>query len=261
VALGIIAALGASEYFALARARGLQPLPWVGIPASVALAALTGAFRSFEAAAPWAFGIVLGVFLLSAASAVWLRWPEGSPMTAIPVTLSGVLYTGGTLSFGFFLRHLPESGGGPETGLPVQGFLFLILPLAVTWLGDSAAYFFGHAVGNQKLLPAVSPGKTVEGGAAGLTVAVFVGGGLGATILGLHPDVLLSAVLGGVLGLILGAGAQIGDLAESILKREAGVKDSGALLPGHGGILDRFDSLYFTLPMAYFLIRAVGLLS
>jgi len=257
--VAVIAALAAREFFLLGEGKGIDALRWVGIFAAVALVIVAGATRSFSGAAPWVSALLLGVFLLSAVASIWLRWPDGSPLTAVPLTLAGAIYTGGTLSFAVFLRHLPEFGGIPETGLPLQGPLLLVFPLAVTWTGDSAAYFFGYAWGNRKLIPAVSPGKTVVGGVAGLGVSALVGGILGGTVLGLHPNVAISAALGVGIGLVLGVAAQVGDLVESVLKREAGVKDSSQLLPGHGGILDRFDALFFTLPLAYALFRLVGL--
>ena len=197
---------------------------------------------------------------MSGTAAIWYRWPDGRPLSSLSFTLAGVLYTGGALSFGVFLRHLPESPGGFFTDLPLQGPILLAFPLAVTWLGDTAAYFFGTLLGKRKLIPAVSPRKTVFGGVAGLATSTTVGALVGWLALGLHPETGISAFLGGGMGLLLGVAAQLGDLVESVLKREAGVKDSGSLFPGHGGILDRFDATIFTLPLTYALIRLVGAL-
>jgi phosphatidate cytidylyltransferase len=259
--LSFIAALGAREFFLLMESGGVRAFTWIGMAGSVAMVLVAGGNRSFAAAGPWAFGILMAVFLASAMAAIWLRWPQGNPLTAIPATLAGVLYTGGTLSFALFIRHLPDFHPMAGEGWPLQGLLLLAFPIAVTWMGDSAAYFFGYAWGNRKLMPAVSPGKTVVGGVAGLCTATVVGGVLAGTILWLHPNPLFSAALGAGAGLLMGGAAQLGDLVESVLKREAGVKDSGSLLPGHGGILDRFDALYFSLPLAYVLLRLVGLIS
>jgi phosphatidate cytidylyltransferase len=127
-------------------------------------------------------------------------------------------------------------------------------------MADTAAYLFGYMLGKRKLIPSVSPGKTVVGGVAGLITAGITGALVGWIAVGLHPDPTRSALIGGGMGLALGVAAQMGDLVESVLKREAGVKDSGTMLPGHGGVLDRFDALLFTLPLTYVLIRLAGAL-
>jgi len=258
LALALIAALAAREFFSLAAAQGITAFSWIGAPGAVALVLLSGATRWYPDAAPWALGLLLGLLLMSGTAAIWYRWPDGRPLSALSFTLAGVLYTGGALSFGIFLRHLPESPGGFSTDLPLQGPILLAFPLAVTWLGDTAAYFFGTLLGKRKLIPAVSPRKTVFGGVAGLATSTTVGALVGWLALGLHPETGISALLGGGMGLLLGVAAQLGDLVESVLKREAGVKDSGSLFPGHGGILDRFDATIFTLPLTYALVRLVG---
>lgn len=258
--LAFIAALATREFFSLGEAQGIRGFPLIGISGAVALILVAGMARGFEGGAPWAFGILLGVFLTSAGTSVWLRWPDGRPLTATTLTLAGALYTGGPLSFAIFLRHLPDLQGGFSYGLPWPGPVLLAFPLAVTWIGDSAAYFFGTLMGDRKLIPSVSPGKTVVGGVAGLGTSVLVGVAVGWLALGLHPDPGLSALLGGGIGLLLGVAAPIGDLVESVFKREVGVKDSGAIFPGHGGMLDRFDATIYTLPLAYALVRLAGVL-
>ena len=177
---------------------------------------------------------------------------DRAPLLSASTTVSGVLYTGGTLSFVVLLRHLPETHGAAAAH-PWEGTLLVSLPLAVTWVGDTAAYFVGRKMGRRPLAPRVSPNKTVEGGIAGLIAAPAAGALMGVVLQG-FPNFPVSPPAGAAVGLVLGAGAQLGDLAESVLKREAGVKDSGALLPGHGGVLDRFDALFFTIPLGYGLI-------
>ena len=129
-----------------------------------------------------------------------------------------------------------------------------MFPIAVTWATDTGAYAFGRMFGKHKLIPSVSPSKTVEGAVGGLVVATL-GTWLYVTFL-LKPFAHLSLTSMGIVVLAVAVGivGQIGDLAESLLKRDAGVKDSSKLLPGHGGILDRFDSLLFVLPVAYLLL-------
>jgi len=258
--LALIAALAVREFYLLARARGIEPFHWVGMGATVALVLLAGTHRSFEAFAPGALALLFGLFFLCASAAIWLRWPDGKPLSSVPLTMAGVVYAGGGVCFAIFLRYLPETPYGLQSELPFQGPALLAFPLAVTWMADTAAYFFGYMFGNRKLIPSVSPGKTVVGGVAGLVTAALTGALVAWIAVGLHPDRVVSALLGGVIGLALGVAAQVGDLVESVLKREAGVKDSGTILPGHGGVLDRFDALLFTLPLTFVLVRLAGAL-
>lgn len=145
------------------------------------------------------------------------------------------------------LEHEPLAG--LATPLP-PGACWLFLVFAACWAGDSAAYAVGRTWGHRKLWPTVSPGKTVEGALAGLLASIVIVAVL-AWVFG------VALYFGLALGVLMGVGGQLGDLAESKLKRWAGVKDSGSLLPGHGGVLDRFDSLLVNAPLAYFFLRAV----
>jgi phosphatidate cytidylyltransferase len=129
---------------------------------------------------------------------------------------------------------------------------FLFIPLLICWFGDSAAYFAGSAIGRRRMCPATSPSKTWEGFAAGLAgsaLGAIVAGSLGA------GQPLWSMALLGVLG---GAAGALGDLVESALKRDAGVKDSGTFIPGHGGVLDRMDSLVVAAPVVWLWLRLLG---
>ena len=158
-----------------------------------------------------------------------------------------VLYLGFTLSFCVALRALPN------------GLLWICLGLACVWMGDTGAYVGGRAIGKHKLHPRVSPGKTWEGSVLGLLTSIAVGFLVRAIYVhqgwwsGELPGsvhILLVSALAGALG-------QVGDLAESLLKRAAGVKDSGKMFPGHGGMLDRIDALLFALPGVYFYAKFV----
>jgi phosphatidate cytidylyltransferase len=159
-------------------------------------------------------------------------------------------------------RPLPIEGAGPRLLAAWAAIIYITLPmsyaiqlasrtepwliyvLTTVWAGDTLAYFAGRAFGRHPLHPAVSPKKTIEGAVGGLVGSAA--GGVGVVVLLGLPMGLLPAI--GV-SLLAGLVAQMGDLAESVLKRSAGVKDSGAILPGHGGMLDRIDGVLFALPV------------
>ena len=260
VFVALLAGMATRELNALAEARGVRVFSWIGIPGTVAVVLLAGMTRAFPGWAPWAMGALLLLFFLSSVFAVKLRGPEERPLLAASLTLAGALYWGGGFSFAVFLRHLPEMQGWSGPILAHEGPALLAFPLAVTWTSDTAAYLVGSQIGRKKLIPSVSPGKTVEGGAAGLMSAILVGALMGWVFLTIHTDPGISSLLGAAMGLLMGITVQLGDLVESLFKREAGVKNSGNLLPGHGGILDRFDALIFTLPLTYALMRLVEIL-
>jgi phosphatidate cytidylyltransferase len=134
------------------------------------------------------------------------------------------------------------------------GRYWLLFGLMVNWMGDTGAYYVGRRWGRHKLAPIVSPGKSWEGAAASALVAVL----FGAIYLPMAiPGV--SIAMAGVVAVLANAAGQLGDLAESAIKRGAGVKDSGRMLPGHGGMLDRLDSTLFTLPVLWGLVGLFGL--
>ncbi|HEX6062930.1 MAG TPA: CDP-archaeol synthase [Longimicrobiales bacterium] len=263
--LALIAALGAAEFIRMARQREVVPVAAATVGGAV-LFLLIAALRPTPLQAGSWFWLLATLLVLVATSAViWTRGVEGRPLASSAATLLGALLTGGTLTYAIFLRaalaQSPHRFEGGELNTLVTsnwaGFSLVAFPLAVTWINDTFAYFGGRRFGKHKLIPRVSPGKTREGTLAGLIGSILTAYLYGHLVfehwLGL-PFGVLAGVLGGIL---LCLGAVIGDLAESLLKREAGVKDSGALLPGHGGVLDRFDALYFTLPIAYWFLYVV----
>ncbi|MEX0856357.1 MAG: phosphatidate cytidylyltransferase [Gemmatimonadota bacterium] len=251
VAVSLVAAVGTQEVFRLAGARGWRPFAWMGVPAAALLVLGAAWGQGFGEWAGFAWGVVLALTFGTLVLALFTRGANGDPLLAVAITLFGAIYLGATLSFAVHLRGYPGGEGGAPGW---SGALILVFPFAVTWLGDTMAYLAGHRWGRRKLLPAVSPGKTIEGGIGGL-VGATGGAALFAWLLLLPFTPLgLSVPAAAVLGLVIGAVAQLADLAESLLKREAGVKDSGSLFPGHGGILDRFDAILFTLPVTYVLL-------
>jgi phosphatidate cytidylyltransferase len=254
--LAIAAALGAHEYYGLARTAGLEPMSTLGATlAGLVPLALHAQRRGVLHGdlTPVFVIAVLGIFAVS----IWRRWPGGHPIAAVPTTVFGILYTGVTLGYGYLLRYHPYAIG-TKAGASLVAF-----PLILTWTTDIGAYFVGRAVGTRKLIPAVSPGKTVAGAVGALALSMLVSAAYVRWVLvpnaslavSLKTGVLAAPVVAALLfGAVISVAAQLGDLAESLIKRDAGVKDSSHLLPGHGGVLDRLDSLFFVLPVAYLLL-------
>lgn len=244
--LAIAAALAAWEYGRLAEAAGQRPMMgWLAILAAlVPLATFAMHLGLWIPPLP----VVALVVPAMLTAAMWTRGVAGRPLEATAVTLFGAWYTGGMLAFAFALRYHRFAVGA------LAGTLLLMLPLVITWLNDAGAFFFGKRFGRTKLMPSVSPGKTWAGAVGALATSV-AGTWAYVTFL-LAPQAQLGLSLAGilVLGTALSAAAQVGDLAESLLKRQAGVKDSSHLIPGHGGVLDRVDSLLFTIPLGYVLL-------
>lgn len=251
--LAIVAALGAWEYFRIARATGLTPLGDAGIALAGIVPLLVHARYLGYFEVPIAL-VALAVLAILAAT-IWARGVAGKPLGAAASTIIGIVYTGGMLSFGYAIRYHPYAFGDARFGrfaIP-SGALLLILPMLSTWVSDIGAYFVGRSIGGPKLIPAVSPGKTIAGAVGGLVCTVIFAWVYAHFVL--RPAAQLAFRPGGGLlfGAVISAAAQIGDLFESLIKREANVKDSSHIIPGHGGILDRFDSLLFVLPVAYVL--------
>ena len=258
VTLAGVAVLATSELFGLAVARGIRPFTMTGMAASGVIVLLATARPTPGAAASSILAVLIALVLITLTGSVWLRWPAGEPQGAVAVTLLGPVYVGCALAFAVFLRNLPATLTPPSIvpSWPAMGFV--LLPLVSVWVGDSSAYFFGRAFGRHKLFPAASPGKTVEGGIAGLIGSAIAGALVARFALGALAGADVSVLVGALVGSVIGVAAPLGDVAESVLKREAGVKDSGTLLPGHGGFLDRIDSLLFAFPVAYGVLALIG---
>jgi phosphatidate cytidylyltransferase len=186
------------------------------------------------------------------ALAAWRRGPTHRPLAAVALTVFGALYAGGLPAFAIVLRH--PAGVGPSS---FPGAALLLFPLVLTWAGDTAAYAGGTAIGGPKLAPTLSPRKTWAGAVAGLVCTLLVAVGYAHWILApAGRPVGLAAAL--AMGAAISVVGQVGDLSESVFKREVGLKDSSTLIPGHGGVLDRLDSLYFVLPVTAGLYRLFG---
>ncbi|MDB4880713.1 MAG: phosphatidate cytidylyltransferase [Gemmatimonadetes bacterium] len=261
--LAIVSAIGAWEFYRIARGTGANPLGDAGIAiAGLVPLAIHASYLGVFTVPPALAALVVLALL---AACIWLRGVDGRPLAAAGTTLLGVVYTAGMLGFGYAIRYHDTVRGYDEVAsrqlgigaLAVRiapGGVLLVFPLVVTWASDIGAYFVGRAIGGRKLIPSVSPGKTVAGALGGLVASMLVSWLYARYVL--VPVASLGFTPWGALlfGALISVAAQTGDLFESLLKREGGVKDSSRILPGHGGILDRFDSLIFVLPVAYLLL-------
>jgi phosphatidate cytidylyltransferase len=244
-ALGVVAALGAWELYRMTSAAGNEPLDTAGIVIAACIPLLVhatylGVFRITITDA------VL-IFLGLTAAVIWVRGTARKPLVSLALTVTGIVYPA-LVTYMYPIRYHDYAVGARA------GTVLLMLPIALTWATDTGAYFFGRTFGKHKLIPSVSPGKTVEGAIGGVVMAIAAAW-LYVLFL-LKPLAQMSMLPVGltVFAILVAVVAQVGDLAESLFKRDAGVKDSSTLLPGHGGILDRFDSLLFVLPVAYVLL-------
>ncbi|SCM80425.1 Phosphatidate cytidylyltransferase [uncultured Sporomusa sp.] len=191
--------------------------------------------------------VILLVVLATIAKSVVSHAKFG--MTDAAFTVLGTLYISLPFAHLLLLRFAsPHEYIQTALGALSVGAAYLWLAFIGTWASDTLAYFVGSTLGRHKLCPAISPGKTYEGAIGGL-----IGSIAGVSIMGWVSGLPLVHTL--LLGLLVGFAAPLGDLAESALKRFAGVKDSGNVLPGHGGVLDRFDAIMFTVPVVYYYIR------
>jgi phosphatidate cytidylyltransferase len=224
LAVGIVSGLAAEEFMGLGATRGGHPGKWFVVPVG-----MVGA--SFYGGPEW----VLTSLALATLLLLTVTMFSGSLETAFgrsAVGLGAILYCGLTLGF---VVLLPRE--------------LVLLLVAIIAAGDTAAYYGGRAFGRHPLAPKISPKKTVEGAIAGLMGSMLVGGIAGVLFLG---EPWLSITL---ISAATAVSGQLGDLAESAMKRSAGVKDSSSILPGHGGILDRLDSVLFAAPVFYWLFN------
>jgi len=200
-------------------------------------------------------GLTLGALwvLLLLTWALVARAPSERPLSAAGITLLGVAYAGALPASIIVIRHAVEP---PRSW---AGLWLVCFPLVITWVCDSAAMSAGRTFGGPKLSPVVSPGKTRSGAVAGVLGALLVAPIFSAWVFPRwEVDLSLDRAL--AIAAVLSVVGQVGDLAESLFKREAGVKDSSRLLPGHGGILDRLDSLYFVMPVTAAMYRFFGVI-
>lgn len=224
----VLSAVGAMEFQRLAVAVGYRPSPVLLAGALV--------FPALAATNRWEASGAMMVALVMAAAAFALTPARraGAPGGAAVDTL-GALYVGALFAHVILLRA--QAGFGPAVAV-----------LGIIWANDIAAYLVGVRWGHRRLAPAISPGKSVEGFVGGLVAAV----GVAVAVAAWQGWPVVPA---GVVGLCVALAGVVGDLSKSTFKRAAGVKDSGGLLPGHGGVLDRFDAVLFGVPVGYYMWR------
>ena len=262
VAVGVIVHMGLLEFFRMARFKGIRPAVRTTLVAVQLLLASTMA----AASSSWPGGEGVGdvaAAVLPASGAVICGWLLLQPVTGtiadIAASIFGLFYLGFLPSHWIKLRAIADPALAPRLtgtiaglGWPwTSGLALTLLAVALIVATDIGSYGIGRRWGSRPLSP-ISPGKTVEGALGGVGCAALVGG-LGGLLLGWR----FGWLLGGLLGVVVAVFAVVGDLTESMMKRDAGLKDSGDAIPGHGGILDRIDSYLFVPAVVYSLVTLV----
>lgn len=235
--VAVISAAAAYEFSGLLARRSLYPFTWVAVALTVAFVVDAEFGRDV-----WRWAVV-GAVLLSLSWLVLSKREMSQSVLDWSVTCTGALYIGVPMSHFVLLRRMDM--GQPWAGLDA-GLWWVVLVLLGTWASDTGAYLIGSAFGRRGFMTHISPRKTWEGAIGGTLLCIVVVFAIGAFILNVAPVWSL------ILGVLLGVVAIVGDLAESMLKRGVGAKDSGHLIPGHGGMLDRIDSLIFTVVVVYY---------
>ncbi|HEY1985400.1 MAG TPA: phosphatidate cytidylyltransferase [Terracidiphilus sp.] len=242
LAIALVAALAGWEYLGLAERKGSNPPRLAVVAAILLLFAATYEWSNLDYLAP-----ILGVLCLGLLLFCTFRSPIPEMLADASNSIFCLFYVGFTL---ISIPALREQNNGPS---------LLVFLLCVVWAGDIAALYIGRPFGRHKLAPTLSPNKTWEGSIASVIGSLLVAGGLLglAEFLARWNSVKLSYAdevwwYWLLLAVLVNIAAQVGDLAESALKRSAGVKDSGTLLPGHGGILDRIDALLLAAPALWY---------
>lgn len=245
----VTALLAQWEFYSFQQARGLKVFQKAGVTCGAVFFALCIA-SGRGTLPPWLdwHGLAILVVILGAISRQVFEKDHSTSTTTIALTVLGFLYIPYLFHFLIALLYRP--------GLPGEGLVLALYLIAVTKMTDAGAYLTGTFLGRHKMIPRISPGKTWEGFIGGILAALLCS----LTLVHFFPERL--AILAGphawILGLGLGMISVIGDLGESLIKRDAHIKNSGSLIPGIGGFLDLVDSLLFTGPLFYFYLQAIS---
>lgn len=246
ILMAVILTGSAWEYVRLYRAVRYEPHEIVTVGGVLVIATARFAVTYFHFVDITILLLVLLVLLAMAVHIVSYERGRDQAGIDFAVTVAGLVYLGWLGSYLIDLRFLP------------QGLWWLMIALPIVWGGDTGAYSIGVRYGKHKMTPRLSPNKSWEGYFAGVFTSVVVGAFFAYAFSSLDPKPLgglINAVQGGVLGLVIGALAPLGDLGESMLKRQGGLKDSSNIFPGHGGFFDRIDSWIWGAALGYFLIQ------
>ena len=228
---GVLSLIGMYEYYKAIHATGVKTMSFIGYIFCVAFFILQLIFPTAEV-----FSKLLTLMLLI--TFTYDLFTRKSGVTGIVHTVFGFIYVSFLMAHLIFISNLEH------------GDLLIWLPFLTAWFTDTTAYFTGVTIGKHKMFPSISPKKTVEGYLGGIVGSSILTMLFGYFTLSFGYDIELINFI--ILGLICGLASEIGDLAASYIKRFTGIKDFGNLIPGHGGILDRFDSILFTMPVVYY---------
>jgi len=232
--------LGLHEFYSLASRRELRVFGAGGYAAALVVAA---AFVRNEPA--WIVAAIAVLAVLSLGVALLRPGDATHALASASATIFGVIYVALLAAFLIGVRMTPDTAGTPKLSAKLLTTFF-----AMVMMTDTGAYYTGRSLGRHKLAPRISPGKTIEGSVGGFIPAILAGF---VCRLVFFPQIPLVHVM--VLGAVISLIGQVGDLAESLLKRGSEVKDSGSVFPGHGGMLDRVDSILFCAPILYYYSR------
>jgi phosphatidate cytidylyltransferase len=229
-----LAILSVNEFYQLMNKKGYSPSYLIGFFVTTFFMWFITYTVKHPHWEPYATGILTTAIILTFTGGIFLRKAQNSTVNA-SITLLGILYIGWMFSYLILIREFTAHGAY---------LFFLIISI---WACDTFAYFIGTYFGKIKLSPYISPKKTVEGAIAGFIISI-IAAFIFSRYIGMNP---MHAI---ILGTIIGVVGQISDLVESLIKRDAGVKDSSKMVPGHGGVLDRMDSFILTAPIMYYYI-------
>jgi phosphatidate cytidylyltransferase len=254
----VVILLGQREFYRLIEDKGAHPLVSYGLAAGAALPVVAYLGNEYHAT----------VLMTATLLAVMMRQLGKAQITealaSVSGTFFGVFYVGWLMSHAVVLRNfhdavLSRSGAGATEALgiaPESGIFFILFALTAVVLCDAGAYFAGRAYGRRKLAPRISPGKTIEGTIGGVLLGTAGGFAAKAVFDLFWPELSqsFSWLAAGIFGPVVSGAAIVGDLIESLLKRDAATKDTGRLLPGMGGVMDRIDSPLLGIPLMYYML-------